>query len=95
VPTTWPTWPPTPSSHRLGLAAGRLDPVEKEERNSIVYMLANQTAQANGEVSEPRVGVDDSSTNRLGSVVVACPSRIRDVPDSIPDPAYLFSFYTA
>jgi hypothetical protein len=39
------------------------------------------------------VGVDDSSTDRLGSVVVARPSRIRDVPGSIPGLAYLFSSY--
>jgi hypothetical protein len=32
----------------------------------------------------PFVGVDDSSTYRLGGVVVARPSRIRDVPGSAP-----------
>jgi hypothetical protein len=36
------------------------------------------------------VGVDDSSTYRLA---VARPSRIRDVPGSIPGLAYLFSSY--
>jgi hypothetical protein len=46
------------------------------------------------EVRRQSVGVDDSSTYRLGSVVVAHPSRIRDVPGSIPGLAYLFSSYT-
>jgi hypothetical protein len=47
----------------------------------LVMMILSHGARA--------VGVDDSSTNRLGSVVIARPSRIGDVPGSISGPACL------
>ena len=41
------------------------------------------------------VGVDDSSTYRLGSSVGERPSRIRDVPGSIPGLVLSFLFLQA
>jgi hypothetical protein len=62
--------------------------ITRQERDRVCDQCEERVGQRVG-----RVGVDDSSTNRLGRLVVRAPSRIWEVPGSIPGLAFLFSSY--
>ena len=59
----------------------------QEDKNTLTMKLG----MAHG---PPNVGVDDSSTNRLGSSVAERPACDGVVPGSIPGLAFSFSSYT-